>query len=224
MIALVAILGAALGFLALVGALALAHGDTRRSLQLLLARRIPPLAPDVVVAGDSLAACCPFRTLRRRPFGVLSLARGGATLKEIAGQVGQARDFSPRWLVLDGGLNDLLVDSATPDRIAEDFEALLRRRPEGAQAIFTLAPLTSNAADAPRIRAANERLRALCLASGICVVDLNPLVASGDARLPEMTDDGLHFSPAANAIWVDAVARIVAGAAPQVLAMKNKRG
>lgn len=198
------------GFLAGVGVLALASGEGRRALHLTLARRSRLFAPRIVVAGDSLAACCRFAPLCRRPFGVLSLARGGATLKEIAGQLQQAQDLHARWIVIDGGLNDLIADGATPARLAEDFVALLRRLPKEQEAVFTLPPFTTDAALNERIEAANAELAKLCATAGVTALDLNPKIAPGGARLPQMTDDGLHFSPAANALWLAALRPLVA--------------
>jgi hypothetical protein len=208
---LLALAVGATGFFALVGALALALEPPRAALHLALARRFRLLAPKIVVLGDSLAACCPFRTLSRRPFGVLSLARGEATLKEIAGQALQARDFGAQWIFLDGGLNDLLTDAATPEQIAADFRVLLRRLPPGRKAVFALAPYTADRASTPLIDAANARMAALCAEAGVAVLDLNPLLSADGVRLSAMmTDDGLHFSPAANAAWLAALRRMMA--------------
>ncbi|HXY58992.1 MAG TPA: GDSL-type esterase/lipase family protein [Methylocystis sp.] len=197
-------------FLAAVGALALGCGEVRRALHLALARRVRLFAPKIVVAGDSLAACCRFAPLCRRPFGVLSLARGGATLKEVAGQLQQAQDVHARWIVMDGGLNDLIADGATPARLAEDFAALLRRLPREPAAVFTLPPFTADAGLNLRIASANAELAKLCLGAGVLALDLNPKIAPGGVRLPQMTDDGLHFSSAANAVWLAALRPVVA--------------
>ena len=197
-------------FLAAVGALALWSREARRELHLALARRFRVFAPKIVVVGDSLASCCRFTPLCRRPFGLLSLARGGATLKEIAGQLQQAQDLDARWIVIDGGLNDLIADGATPAQLAEDFVALLRRLPKKPGAVFTLPPYTADAALKSRIEAANAELAKLCAKAGVVALDLNPKIAPNGVRLPQMTDDGLHFSSEANALWLAALRPLVA--------------
>jgi hypothetical protein len=220
---LVILVAGATLLVAAVGVLALALEPPRAALQLALARRCAFLTPKIIVLGDSLAAGCSFRSLGPRPFGVLSLACGGATLKEIAGQARQARDLRAEWIVIDGGLNDLLADDASTEQIDADFKALLRRLPPQGKPVFLLPPFIADAALAPRIAEANARLAALCAGAGVAVLDLNPELSARGARLPTMmTDDGLHFSPAANAVWLAALRRMVEPA--HFRATKNSLG
>jgi lysophospholipase L1-like esterase len=181
-------------------------GAIMTAIRFSLARRIGgPFSPGIVVVGDSLAAACPWKRLSRRPFGVINLATGGATLKEIAGQIYRARALGDAILVIDGGLNDILFDDADARRIEADFLALLRRIEKPRQVVVTLAPFVADARRAATIREANAIVSQLSKARGYRVVDLNPMVSRGETRRPEMTDDGLHFTPAAQAIWLDAV-------------------
>ncbi len=182
----------------------------RDAMLLSLARNQRWIAPRVIVVGDSLAACCPFGKLSRRPLGVLTLAKGGATLKEIGGQISRARGIAARYIIIDGGLNDILFYDAPPEQIEHDFRALLRRLDNGARAIFTLMPHVADPAYSGRIEAANRRMAALCADRGVAVLDLNPEVSTGGVRRPEMTDDGLHFSARANQAWIAAVRRMMA--------------
>jgi hypothetical protein len=183
---------------------ALAEGDARCALRLALARRLPWFAPQVIVAGDSLAACCDFRPLASRPFGVLSLAKGGATLLDIAGQLHRACGVEAG-VVVDGGLNDLLSHDSSPERIARDFEALLALMGARDKIVFTLMPHVADHAYSRRIDRANELIGAICRERGVVALDLNPRLSVGGVRRPEMTDDGLHFTPRANALWVEAL-------------------
>ncbi len=182
----------------------------RDAMLLSLARNQRWIAPRVIVVGDSLAACCPFGKLSRRPLGVLSLAKGGARLKEIGGQISRARGIAARNMIIDGGLNDILFYDAPPEQIEHDFRALLRRLDNGARAIFTLMPHVADPAYSERIDAANRRMAALCADHGVAVLDLNPEVSTGGVRRPEMTDDGLHFSTRANKAWIAALRRMMA--------------
>jgi len=188
-----------------VAVFALVDRDARDAMLLSLARNQRWTAPRVIVVGDSLAACCPFAKLSWRPLGVLTLAKGGATLKEIGGQILRARGIAARHVIIDGGLNDILFHDAPPEQIEHDFRALLRRLDDGATAIFTLMPHVADPAYSEQIEAANRRMAALCAEHGVAVLDLNPELSTDGVRRPEMTDDGLHFSPRANEAWIAAV-------------------
>lgn len=198
----------------------LTDGRVRVAARLVLARRIGGVfAPDVVVVGNSLAAACPWKRLSPRPFAILNLAAGGATIKEIAGQINLAREIDARWLLIDGGLNDLMFDEAGPEQIEADFRALFRRIGADRQVVVTLAPFVSDVAQAPRIEAANRIIARLCAARRYEVVDLNPDVSDGGARLPAMTNDGLHFTAQAENVWLTAVR----GAMARAQTRKNPR-
>ncbi len=206
----VILLAAAFLLAAKVAVFALVDRGARDAMLLSLARNQRWFAPRIIVVGDSLAACCPFGKLSWRPLGVLSLAKGGATLEEIGGQITRARGIAARYVIIDGGLNDILFHDAPREQIERDFRALLRRLDDGARAIFTLMPHVADPARSERIEAVNRRMAALCAEHGVAVLDLNPEVSAGGVRRPEMTDDGLHFSARANEAWIAAVRRMMA--------------
>jgi lysophospholipase L1-like esterase len=164
----------------------------------------------VVIAGDSLAACCPFWRLSARPLATLNLARGGARLADVAAQLRAAPRRATLRFVFNGGLNDLLGAGASTASIERDFRETLDALPSPAQTIFTLMPHVSDPAKAPRIDAANAAMAELCRRRSVAVLDLNPIVSLGGARLPEMTDDGLHFTRRANALWLEALRPMLA--------------
>ncbi|MBG0810155.1 SGNH/GDSL hydrolase family protein [Methylosinus sp. H3A] len=204
----------ALAFLLLLGGALILVSDagTRRAFRIALHKRVARLRPPrVAIVGDSLAAQCDWRRLGSRPFDVLRLAVGGATLKDIGAQIVEARMIGVRCFVIDGGLNDLLFDEAPLAQIDHDFRALLRRLPENARGVLMLSPHVADPAQAPRIDEANRLMRALAEARGLAVVDLQPRLSEGGARRLEMTDDGLHFSPLATEIWVEAVCERLSG-------------
>jgi lysophospholipase L1-like esterase len=197
-----------------VSLFALTSGGVRRAMFLsLIERSRGRLTPQYVVVGDSLGAQCPWgRGLATRPFGVLNLATGGATLREIGGQILRARSIRTRFLLVNGGLNDLLLDDAPLGRIESDIEALLRRVDPGLRVVVTLMPYVADAAVAGRIDEANAFFRRLAEQRGCLILDLNPQLSCGGRRLPEMTNDGLHFSALADQIWLDAMRRQIAEA------------
>ncbi len=159
-------------------------------------------SPKIVIAGDSLAACCPFDKLSLRPFAVRNLAESGARLADVAAQLADAREVSARCALIDGGLNDLLGDGAALARIEGDFRALLRQLVPGRKTIFTLMPHVADPAFAERIESVNVLMAKLCAQYGVATLDLNPELSVDGVLRPEMTTDGLHFSPRANAIWI----------------------
>jgi lysophospholipase L1-like esterase len=192
-----------------VSLFAFSSGSVRRAMFLALIERAGGrLSPRYIVVGDSLAAQCPWaRELGPRLFGVLNLATGGATLKEIGGQILRARTISKKFLLVNGGLNDLLLDGAPLEQIEYDFKALLRRLDADARPVVTLMPYVSDPASTGRIDEANKSLRRLAEDRGCLIIDLNPEISSNGVRRPEMTDDGLHFTALADSVWIEAVRR-----------------
>jgi lysophospholipase L1-like esterase len=188
----------------------LTDGGVRRATHKVLARRLGGVfRPRLVVVGDSLAAGCPWPKLDERPFASLNLAEGGATLKQIAGQVNYARDFADASLLIDGGLNDLLYDQPLLEHFEADCRALFRRIGAHEQVIVTLMPYTADPAFADMIDAGNEILSRLGADRGFSIIDLNETVSWQRARKPEMTNDGLHFTRPAELYWIQKVRAIL---------------
>ncbi len=197
------IVGLAISFFVLV------NGSTRRAFVLAALQRLAPyIMLDYLIVGDSLAAQCDWAgQLSGRRCAVLNLATGGATIKEIAGQILRAKPIRSKYLLVDGGLNDLLFDGATVEQIEYDFKALLRRIDYGAQVVVTLLPYVSDPNLTNRIDEANQAIERLAKQCGCVVVDLNPEISSQGVRRANMTNDGLHFTSIADAIWIEAVRR-----------------
>jgi hypothetical protein len=164
-----------------------------------------PAVAGIAVVGDSIAAGCPFRTLSCRPFEVINLAKGGARLADIAGQLERAQQYRARRFIIDGGLNDLFAAAAPIRDIEHDFRGVLQVLDPGASAIFTLMPYLAQKEAAPRINAVNAMMAELCRERGIEVLDINPHVSLNGVRRAEMSDDGVHFTPRANAVWIAAL-------------------
>jgi lysophospholipase L1-like esterase len=164
-----------------------------------------PAIASIAVVGDSLAAGCPFSELSRHPLDVMNLAKGGARLAHIAAQLERAQRSRARRFIIDGGLNDLLGGAAPIRYIERDFRGLLQVLDPGTPAIFTLMPYIAESAVTPRINAANAMMAELCRERGVEVLDLNPHLSLNGARRAEMSEDGLHFTPRANAVWIAAL-------------------
>jgi len=110
-----------------------------------------------------------------------------------------------RRFIIDGGLNDLFGAAASIRDIERDFRGVLQVLDPGASAIFTLMPYIAQREAAPRINVANAVMAELCRERGIEVLDLNPDVSLNGVRRAEMSDDGVHFTPRANAVWIAAL-------------------
>jgi lysophospholipase L1-like esterase len=159
-----------------------------------------------VFIGDSLTAECSWKwKLAANPLSIVNLASGGADLRSIAHQADAARSFHPEYLLISGGINDLLFDQAPLDQIEYDIRFLLRRVAPGQNAIITLIPYVSDRRQASRIAAANAAISGIVSQRGIPIVDLNSSLSENGVRKPEMTTDGIHFTPLACNIWIDAM-------------------
>lgn len=117
----------------------------------------------------------------------------------------------PRTVVVYAGDNDL-ADAKTPDRVAEDFQALVRKvhseLPRAQIVYIAIKPSLKRWAIAEQVRAANERIRALCERDERLVfVDVfTPMLgADGTPRRELFAEDGLHLSEAGYALWTELV-------------------
>lgn len=162
----------------------------------LAAVALGPAVANIAVVGDSLAAGCPFHTLSFRPFDVVNFAKGDARLADIAGQLERAQRYRARRFIIDGRLNDLFGAAAPIRDIVLD---------PGASAILTLMPYIAQRETAPLIDAVNAMMAELCRERGIEVLDINPHVSLNGVRRAEMSDDGVHFTLRANAVWIAAL-------------------
>ena len=87
-----------------------------------------------------------------------------------------------------------------------DVAVQLREAPRRA----ALRLVVDGGREAPRIDRANAVLAELYGKHSVVVQDLNPIATRVRARLPHMTDDGLHFTPRANALWIAALRPLLA--------------
>jgi hypothetical protein len=194
--------------------LGLMSGTIRSYVSMLIDRQVARAWPfTYAVVGDSLAAECPWKwSFGLSPVVVANLAVGGADLHEITRQLDLAHHFRPQVVLISGGGNDLLYYEAPLDAIRYDFAFLLRHLGKEQKSIVTLIPYISDRNFADRITAANEVIAELSLQRGIPVVDINPSLSVGGVRRPEITTDGIHFSPLACRTWVTAVKSLLVGA------------
>ena len=178
-------------------------GTVRSAFLLVCTRTIARISPpDYAFVGDSLTRDC--RWLGRvtwNPIRGVNLAVGGSVIRQIAAQVGEAEKLGAKHVLIAAGINDLILDHAPKERIEFDFDLLLRGLGRNQHAIVTLIPYTSDAAYSSRIDATNELIKSLAGHRSLTVLDMNSYLSSNGTRKPEMTNDGVHFSDQACAIW-----------------------
>ena len=117
----------------------------------------------------------------------------------------------PRTVVVYAGDNDLHAGK-TPGRVADDFESLVSKvrseLPKTTIVFVAIKPSLKRWGIVDRVRAANERIRALCERDERLVfVDVfTPMLGpDGMPRRELFVDDGLHLSEAGYALWTELV-------------------
>jgi lysophospholipase L1-like esterase len=160
--------------------------------------------PEYAFVGDSLTTGCNWRWELGK-LSIINLGSGGTEIRDIARQTTQALALKAKIISIEGGINDILLASASIERIGRDFEFLLRQLPVDQKAVITLIPYVSNRSLTDRIEAANSTIRLLVEARRFPIIDLNEMLASGGVRRNEMTTDGIHFTHKACQIWADQI-------------------
>jgi hypothetical protein len=181
-------------------------GSLRSTFLLTIYRKVAWIWPhEYASIGDSLINQCSWRLQLDKPFSVVNLAEGGQGISGVSQQIVQAREVGAKYLFIAAGINDIILEHTPLDQITYNFAFLLRKISPNQKAVVTLIPYVSNPAFSPAIREANVAIRTLAENSGLAVIDLNPDIAPNGIRKPEMTTDGVHFSPQACAVWIAAV-------------------
>ncbi len=140
-----------------------------------------------------------------------NLGERGLTTREIRErQLAPALALRPDLATLFSGTNDVLALRFDLEAFTADMQAMQRALRAGGATVLTftlpeLSPLLPLARlVAPRIRAMNERLRAVCAGTGARLVDFAAHPVATDARL--WNDDRIHANPAGHARIADALA------------------
>ncbi len=135
--------------------------------------------------------------------GTINLAKDGYTVRQIETQLGQAKEYSPKRIIMLAGTNDILARRTVDlKQFESDYSSLLGRAQQtGAEVIITLIPLTSRADANEIIPQANQIILKLAHSRGISIIDLNPTIAPQGTLLTQYTVDGVHFTDAAYSLW-----------------------
>ncbi|MDB5439319.1 MAG: lipase/acylhydrolase [Caulobacteraceae bacterium] len=177
--------------------------------QRFVASHITP--PRFVLIGDSLLAGAGwnFGPAGDKGWRSVNLARGGAMVSHATVQMAAAGGFRSNWILIEAGINDV-VAGRSPQQIGQDYDALLGLPPPGARLVVTLIPPGSFRERNQLIGQANLAIRQAAQAHGAQVIDLTADLAPDGLIAPAYTTDGLHFSPAAYAVWSRRLALLLA--------------
>ena len=159
-------------------------------------------AAKVVVVGDSIAAggrhwdfeigLLPLRTR--------NLAGNGYTISQVAGQVADAKKYTPEWIVVFGGTNDafqLRQGRTSLQRIREDVEKLLDAA-EPIPVVYVLPPPTEFADINGTLDLVRGEIVAVLKERNVPFIETVGLLGN-DQRLlkADYSSDGVHLKPAA---------------------------
>jgi len=146
------------------------------------------------------------------PLDAYNLAVAGSTIRQMKSQAEKAVTYSPEWICMLGGTNDVSDPRYDVDSTASEFETILSII-ESAEipCLVTLVPYQSQIDRKQRIDDLNKRIREIAEHHRCEVLDLNPRLAPEGRLLPEYTTDGLHFTPAAYEVWGAEIARKTSG-------------
>ena len=169
----------------------------------------------IVMLGDSITEAGPWEELT----GCRSLVNrgiGGDTTAGVLARLDGVTRLKPRAVFLMIGVNDVTLDVA-PGQTVANYRAILDRL--AAADVHTIATFVLPAARSygkPRINAKITQLDEAIAAAlpgrpQVTPLDLRPLMRTGDGFLREdLTYDGLHLTAKGYAIWRDAIAPQIA--------------
>ena len=188
-----------------------AHAQTRAIAALSHLRQRPV---KTVIVGDSIVEFVQLDRLCGVP--VLTAGVTGAQVDEIVDfSHGIVAAADPETIVVAIGVNDTVRGFETEDQaFTASYRRLIAPWKGGRArlALATLVPVADEGRlgrehfDPARIGRLNEIVRGLAAEAGLPVIPLDrlPTTASGGLR-PDLTDDGVHPTPAGYAYWVAAI-------------------
>lgn len=167
------------------------------------------IRPTFVMLGDSLTEKGQPWSLRLGldPLAAISLARGGATIYQIAGSTDEVRKYHPRYIHILGGSNDLLLGDRDEKAFVRRYSKMLDQLPKDATILVTMIPPTKYAEESARTRLFNAALLPVLRMRGVHIIDPWPQMTRGGIIDPAYTTDGVHLSEAAYKLWEAAITR-----------------
>lgn len=181
-------------------------------------RTSPPPREAMLFVGSSSIRL--WETLETDFRNYVTIQRGfsGAHLEDVVAEVDRlVFRHEPRLVLVYAGDNDL-ADGKAPERVLEDFEALVARLharlPSAGIGFIAIKPSVARRPLLREIRAANELVRAYTSReAGLFYVDIfTPMLdASGEPRPELLVADGLHLNQAGYQLWTQAITNALEG-------------
>lgn len=173
------------------------------------------MKPDIIFVGDSLMAGGRnwFRLLGLDAFRSINFAQSGATTFQIEKQIERALTFKPKYIIINGGTNDLLGPyDFDIGEVLNEFKRILKMfEKTSVTPIVTLVPYTNDININHEIEHLNEAITLLALENDVHTIDLNLNIAPSGLILPEFTTDGIHLSSSAYDIWAMGIKKYISG-------------
>lgn len=136
------------------------------------------------------------------PLDAYNLAGNGYTVDQIKHQVPKALEYSPEWIGVMGGTNDIFDPRYDIDYTIASYNDLLAEiHAAKIQCVVTLVPYQAADSKRTQIDELNQRVSAIADNYRCQIIDLNPLLAPDGKLLPQYTTDGTHFTDAAYSVW-----------------------
>ena len=140
------------------------------------------------------------------PLDSVNLAGNGYTVTQIKNQVSKALAYSPEFIFVTGGTNDLFDPRYDIEFTINSYRLLISEiRDAGATCVVTLVPHRALADKQDQIDSLNLRIATIAKQQNCLVIDLNPILAPDKTLLPRYTTDGTHFTDAAYIVWSDMI-------------------
>lgn len=172
-----------------------------------------PIQPsDIVFLGDSITEGGEWSNW----FPTVSICNRGISADTTTGvlrRLDTIVDSTPRKLFLMIGINDLVNQGKTPERVLMHYEQILKvikaRSPQTQVYVQSVLPIV----DFPRVKALNQTivtlnqgLHQLATQFACTYIDLHPMFLEGDKSLSRnYTSDGVHLNGAGYAQWVERI-------------------
>lgn len=148
--------------------------------------------------------------LVRNPFISKNLAENNYTTNQIVSLVNQALKYSPNYVFIMAGTNDVISGDIEVQQTLHHYQALLDKFARSKSVpIITLIPLQQDIKRNAQINQINSGIKLLAKARSIYVIDLNESIAPLGYLEPKFTIDGVHFSEAAYEIWLNEIEKIL---------------
>ena len=162
--------------------------DYIQTLSRWFAKAVPP---ETVFIGDSITSA----GMQFHDFRTINLGSAGLQTYQVVQQLEKARSFNPRHIAIMAGMND--AGEGPIDRA--ELVGLWKQICAEPKIVITLPPPTSFDELNQRLAEINEIILTTCPKSRI--IDLRRLAHKDGKVLPKYTEDGVHISPEAHAIW-----------------------